>query len=244
MICGMCKMCESPERLQHRDVCLVRSLHHSNCRTGTCNRTALQSMATVCLEAEPSCKSLTRCALWWVSWLLMQLALAGEDVLGLLQLGLNCTINSKDLGGAVSRAASATSEAVARLPARLEPAVARSLITTAALRRLPAVSALAGCAAVKEHVYGPILAAVLTHMVGAFNSVARLFDTPGRLQLTSDDVAKLLLAAARYNDWGYLAEWLSELEAAQLLTKADVTSMLFAPEFAACRGGCGLLPER
>lgn len=244
MICGMCKMCESPERLQHRDVCLVRSLHHSNCRTGTCNRTALQSMATVCLEAEPSCKSLTRCALWWVSWLLMQLALAGADVLGLLQLGLNCTINSKDLGGAVSRAASATSEAVARLPARLEPAVARSLITTAALRRHPAVSALAGCAAVKEHVYGPTLAAVLTHMVGAFNSVARLFDTPGRLQLTSDDVAKLLLAAARYNDWGYLAEWLSELEAAQLLTKADVTSMLFAPEFAACRGGCGLLPER
>lgn len=83
------------------------------------------------------------------------LALAGADVLGLLQLGLNCTLNSKDLGGAVSRAASATSEAVARLPARLEPAVARSLITTAALRRHPAVSALAGCAAVQEHVYGP-----------------------------------------------------------------------------------------
>lgn len=162
-----------------------------------------------------------------------QPSLAGTDVLGLLQLGLNCTAAS------ATAAQKATQHAAGWLPAVLQPDVARRLITTAAARQHPALSVLAYRAEILDHVDGSTLANVLRHLAGApaHGELLQLLRTPDAAQLDSKLVMQLLQPAVQQGD-ALMTDTLCKLPAAQLLTTAEVASLL-PPAPGACVCGCG-----
>jgi hypothetical protein len=177
----------------------------------------------------------------WLRMLLFlqgRLPLAAPDVAGFLQLGVNCTVNSAGCACSTPAALQATCDAVRRLPAVLEPHTACGLIVTAAVCQRPAVLALAACPAIRENVDPPTLAVVLEHTMDVQGGVPQLCETAAAVQLASDVVLQLLLAAVKHGNHAVAAQ-LCGFSAAQLLTKDEVTSLLFAPGAYSC--GCGQL---
>jgi hypothetical protein len=172
--------------------------------------------------------------------LVVQGHLPAEGVLflDLLQLGMNCTVRNQ---GSTTAAEHATSTAVSRLPAVLQPGTARRLMKTAADRQHPAASALASSSAVLEHVDAATLASVLAHMHGTSPGVHRLCATPAAGQLDSQAVMQLLLTAVKRDDSAMVAV-LVLLPSADQLTGAEVKTLLTAPANKPC--GCGRLSGR
>ncbi|KAF6251406.1 hypothetical protein COO60DRAFT_1560445 [Scenedesmus sp. NREL 46B-D3] len=148
--------------------------------------------------------------------------LPAEDGGALLQLALNCS--NPDTATAAAR----------RMPALLEPGVARSLLLTAATRQhSKAVKHMVGLAVVQQHMHAELLETVLSELLESCQNcrgmlcLYALCELPAAATLSSDAAMKLLRSAVEVSSWEVAYE-LCHLAAAQQLSSEQVDTLLQA----------------
>jgi hypothetical protein len=117
----------------------------------------------------------------------------------LLQLAMNCS-NPATVKAALRRIPETAAAAARRMPALLEPAVACKTLLTAAVRRhTAAVRHISGLEFMQERVDAATLEAMLWQLLAQPESVLWMLQLPAAAGVTSEALARLLLAAVDGN---------------------------------------------
>jgi hypothetical protein len=156
--------------------------------------------------------------------------LPAEGGEALLQLAVNCS--DPDTAAAAAARIPVTVEAAARrLPALLQPEVARKLLITAATRQhIAALQHLATLAVMREHMDAATLEDVLRQLLKGFDHerfdcFGILCKAPEAAQLNSEAVQLLLLTAVHESSCAAVL-WLCRLPAARQLSSGQVECLI------------------